>query len=175
MKALSIRQPWAWAILRAGKRIENREWRAPPSYRGPLLIHASKGCTRDEYEDAAYAIRNILTPPRIAHFGGLADLERGGIVGRCNLVDAVWTLPNGCRVAPSRSPIGMSCVLCGVAYQEPARRACSKADPWAVPGSIGLILADVEPLPFLAWKGALGIFDVDDVALSDASDRLAQP
>ena len=27
MKALSIRQPWAWAILHAGKDIENRDWR----------------------------------------------------------------------------------------------------------------------------------------------------
>lgn len=24
--ALSIRQPWAWAILHAGKDIENRDW-----------------------------------------------------------------------------------------------------------------------------------------------------
>ena len=24
MKAISIRQPWAWAILHAGKRVENR-------------------------------------------------------------------------------------------------------------------------------------------------------
>jgi hypothetical protein len=46
--ALSIRQPWAWLILHAGKDIENRDW--PTKYRGPFLIHASKGMTRDEYE-----------------------------------------------------------------------------------------------------------------------------
>ena len=27
MKALSIRQPWAWLILHAGKDIENRDWK----------------------------------------------------------------------------------------------------------------------------------------------------
>lgn len=37
MKALTVQQPWAWAIFH-GKDIENRTqlW----SYRGPLAIHA---------------------------------------------------------------------------------------------------------------------------------------
>ena len=26
MKALTIKQPWAWAIIHAGKDIENRDW-----------------------------------------------------------------------------------------------------------------------------------------------------
>ena len=50
MKALSIRQPWAWLILNAGKDIENRSWYT--SVRGRVLIHASKGMTLAEYEDA---------------------------------------------------------------------------------------------------------------------------
>jgi hypothetical protein len=49
MKALSIRQPWAWLILHAGKDIENRDW--PTRFRGRFLIHAAKGMTRDEYEN----------------------------------------------------------------------------------------------------------------------------
>lgn len=50
MKALSIRQPWAWAILHTGKSVENRDWYT--EYRGRVLLHASKGCTRAEYGDA---------------------------------------------------------------------------------------------------------------------------
>ncbi|MCP4571454.1 MAG: hypothetical protein GY838_03810 [bacterium] len=38
MKCLTIRQPWAWAIVYAGKFVENRTWST--WYRGPLLIHA---------------------------------------------------------------------------------------------------------------------------------------
>ncbi len=38
MKALTVRQPWADAIARGLKRIENRTWRT--DYRGQLLIHA---------------------------------------------------------------------------------------------------------------------------------------
>lgn len=43
MIALSVRQPWTWAILSVGKSIENRTWRT--DYRGPLLLHA--GATVD--------------------------------------------------------------------------------------------------------------------------------
>ena len=39
MLALTVRQPWAWAIIHAGKDVENRSW--PTEYRGPLAIHAA--------------------------------------------------------------------------------------------------------------------------------------
>jgi hypothetical protein len=29
-------------------------------------------------------------------------------------------------------------------------------------GVFALVLADVEPLPFIPWKGSLGLFDVPD-------------
>jgi hypothetical protein len=85
MKALSIRQPWAWLILNAGKDIENRDWLT--RFRGPFLIHASKGMTRAEYEDAKRTLRacrrsSIELPP-------FEHLERGGIVGQATLVDCV--------------------------------------------------------------------------------------
>lgn len=88
MKALSIRQPWAWAILHAGKDIENRDWR--PSnpgvkFRGEFLIHASKGMARDEYEGAAGFIEN-MSGTDVPAFG---DLPRGGIVGIAEIADAV--------------------------------------------------------------------------------------
>ena len=34
---LTVRQPWAWAIIQVGKDVENRSW--PTKHRGPLLIH----------------------------------------------------------------------------------------------------------------------------------------
>lgn len=84
MIALSIRQPWAWLILHAGKDIENRDW--PTKYRGPLLIHAGKGMTRDEYENGVLTLEeirpNLALPP-------FEELQRGGIVGSAVLVDCV--------------------------------------------------------------------------------------
>ena len=40
MKAINIKQPWAWAIAGGHKTIETRTW--PTNYRGELLIVASK-------------------------------------------------------------------------------------------------------------------------------------
>ena len=43
-----MRQPWPWAILHAGKRIENRTWAPPVEMIGQrFLLHAAKGCTGD--------------------------------------------------------------------------------------------------------------------------------
>lgn len=54
--ALSVRQPWAWAIIHGGKRLENRTAMAIRSGRMitgvRIAIHASSGMTRDEYESA---------------------------------------------------------------------------------------------------------------------------
>ena len=53
MKALAIRQPWAWLVIYGSKTIENRTWRT--QYRGRFLVHAAKGMTRKEY-DAVLAL-----------------------------------------------------------------------------------------------------------------------
>lgn len=84
MKALSIKQPWAWLIIHGGKDIENRTWHT--KFRGRFLVHASKGVTKDEYADAyRFALSIGVRCPRFE------DLERGGIVGSVELVDSVDT------------------------------------------------------------------------------------
>ena len=47
---LSVRQPWAWALLHGGKTIENRTWST--RYRGRIWIHACMRENRDEIEEA---------------------------------------------------------------------------------------------------------------------------
>jgi hypothetical protein len=83
MKALAIRQPWAWAIIHAGKDIENRSWLT--HYRGPLLIHAGKRRpTRAEMDDFIeyFAKRRVKLPE-------MDKLKYGCIIGRVDLVDCV--------------------------------------------------------------------------------------
>lgn len=84
MMTLSIRQPWAWLILNAGKDIENRNW--PTAYRGRFLIHAGKGMTREEYENAAGLLYEINPKIELPTF---ERLDRGGVVGSVELVDCV--------------------------------------------------------------------------------------
>lgn len=81
MKVLSITAWWAWAIVHAGKDIENRTWAT--KYRGPLLIHASQTVLADDLlEMFAIAVNN-------AHDPLPTKPASGGIVGRCTLTDCV--------------------------------------------------------------------------------------
>ena len=81
MKALSLKQPWADLIVSGVKPIENRKWKS--SYRGPLLIHASKN---PDKEGAKWIVD---------HFPELKDLIywtnhlKGKIIGQVNMVDCV--------------------------------------------------------------------------------------
>jgi hypothetical protein len=75
-KALSIRQPWAWAIVEGFKEVENRSWST--RYRGPLFIHA--GLQEDHLGWLDLDRRGIDFPEEVEH---------GGIIGIVELVDCV--------------------------------------------------------------------------------------
>jgi len=85
MIALSIRQPWAWLIVHGFKDIENRSWST--GFHGDFLVHAGKGMTRDEYEEAQECALDILGDD--FSFPTFDDLDRGGIVGAAKIVGCV--------------------------------------------------------------------------------------
>lgn len=88
MKALSIRQPWAWLIIHGGKDIENRDW--PTNYRGRVLVHASKGMTKNEWSDAWDFAHGSGASPKAVEAGvNFHNIERGGIIGSVEIVDCV--------------------------------------------------------------------------------------
>lgn len=80
MKALSIRQPWADAIVYHGKDVENRKW--PTRYRGPVLIHAAKAWGPNERADLLALVSEGLIPDA-------QQPQLGGIIGRAEIVDCV--------------------------------------------------------------------------------------
>jgi hypothetical protein len=84
MKALSIRQPWAWLIVKGYKDVENRSW--PTYHRGPLLIHAARNCDLAGHH-LARELGIEVPPPEL--------LPTGGIVGQARLVNCVrkWDSP----------------------------------------------------------------------------------
>lgn len=154
MRALSIRAPWWWFILYAGKRVENRDWQAAPRFMlgETFLIHSSSWWSLPQFVDAFEAGKDMARPedwervramprpltPRMFKDGG------GKIVGRARLVGAA--------------------------------RNGHDATGWAIPGDIGLLLADVQPLVTpIPFKGALGFFDVPDALLVGAEWGPVQP
>jgi hypothetical protein len=80
VRCLTIRQPWAWAIMEGIKDVENRGWST--AYRGPLYIHAAvtpafrwaPGKMLDDGETEL--------PP-------MAEMEYGAILGVVDLTDCV--------------------------------------------------------------------------------------
>jgi hypothetical protein len=136
-----MRQPWVWAVLEAGKRIENRR-RNITHYRGPILLHAAKVCTSEELREgfdwmgAAGVVDHSVWAP-------LLEMPRGGIVGRARIVEVI---PPHCAESLARA----------------SARAFGADPRWWMRDCFGYVLADVEPLPFVPWPGALGIFHVPD-------------
>jgi hypothetical protein len=81
LRAISIRQPWAWAVIHAGKDVENRSATAPRQFKSAVgqrvLIHASTH--RLNWADMAAAVaclkeRGVACPSR-------SNLMYGGVIG----------------------------------------------------------------------------------------------
>lgn len=127
--ALSVRQPWAWAIMYAGKDIENRSWQAVNHglrQRGRIALHASKGLSRleaDEFRNfyVDLEVEHKLKLPRLPLW---SDLHRGGIIGSVEVIDVV----------------------------------SESGSPWFF-GPRGLVLRDPTPCEFIPAVGALGYFE----------------
>lgn len=180
MIALSLRQPWATAVLRLNKRIENRRWST--RVRGPFLIHAAKGMTLAELDSArtfcAYALAEETQdavfedyrPIDTAFFGASLDnwppprerlararhaMPFGAFVGIARLVDVVPPRPENTGLE--------------LWYPRHARSAWR----WHMPEQYGFVLEDVHelaaPIPYV---GTLGFFDVAREVVELAKSRL---
>lgn len=156
MRILTVRQPWASAIILAGKDVENRTRNIAGDYRGPVLIHAAARKETGEewfafaerYPDAAWKLEADLGHP---------DDHRGAIIGVVDLVD-VHPVAN-----PHFHPICYDQTQPN-GLLEAAERGDGACSPWAHPeGQWHLVLANpralTEPIPY---RGALGLRHVDD-------------
>src|SRR4051812_24398266 len=83
MKALSLKQPWAWPIFHAGKDIENRPRRT--NFRGTIAIHTSQR-PYDGWEEW-YPKGAAKPPPQ-------EEWMIGAIIGLVDIVDCVDDHPS---------------------------------------------------------------------------------
>ena len=77
--AISIRQPWAWAILNAsvGKATENRDWATP--YRGRVVIHTGLKLDKE----------GVGFLEAMGHKVDPATLPMGAFIGEAEIWDCV--------------------------------------------------------------------------------------
>jgi len=81
MKAISVRPPWACAIVHGGKDIENRTWKT--NIRGTIAIHASRAMSRPYYEWSVKEIRKLSPKAKVPPFD---EMARGSVVGWVEIV-----------------------------------------------------------------------------------------
>lgn len=153
MKAISVRQPWAWAIMHAGKRIENRTqaWK----YRGPLAITASLAWAREGFLDPVVREALAVQHPGLIdtkHAGAVSVFPRGAVLGVADLVDLHIAADQCC------APWG----------QHPARLG-AVARP-----TTHLVLQNLLPLSVpVPVRGALGLWNLPAPVLEEVRQQLA--
>lgn len=136
IKALSLKQPFAWLIANGHLLVDDRTWET--QYRGPILIHASKGLYKEYYEYLK-STTDIPLPDK-------EELEYGGVVGIAKLVQC-------CK--PRNLPVGIS-------REQRAHFGGIHQDYF------GFLFEQASPLAFIPCRGKLGIFNVDMDALLDS-------
>lgn len=135
MRVLTVRQPWAWAILHGRKNVENRVLNIAGDYRGQVAIHA--GLAWDADDDGLVK----MYPAQVAD----AIEQQGHIIGVVDLVD----------VHPAD---GLGGCASEVDLNGAGATRLDFCSMWAMPGHFHLALENPralrEPIPF---RGALGL------------------
>lgn len=160
MRVLTVRQPWAWAIIHGG--VENRVRNIAGGYRGPVAIHAASGATASL--DARQ--ERLLLSADEDELGGIAawldgePIIGGVILGAVDLVDV-------------HRATGTDAVIVADMIRDPNPYAlngsCSR---WAEPNVHHLVMANPRPLSEpIPCRGALGLrrLDADMVARIQAA------
>jgi hypothetical protein len=82
VKILTVRAPWSWFIIHAGKDVENRSQRT--HYRGPVLIQTSlRKPPQQEFDKAInFAHRLGVSVHKLAQ----TEMRGGGVIGLVQLV-----------------------------------------------------------------------------------------
>ena len=146
MQALSVPQPWAWAIARGHKSHVNRAF--DTCYRGPLAIYASCRAETGHVRNQAIRDANATSADPVAAIGGIV---------------AVVTLKGVCKAGISGSPCE-----CGrwafagsyhwlVADPRPLRLpvlALGQPDLWELAPAVAAGVARMAGMPELEVVGA---------------------
>jgi hypothetical protein len=124
---LSVRQPWAWALVNGHKDVENRTWRT--TLRGFVAIHAGRRTERTGYR---FCERLGLAVPE--------DLPLGAVIGAVEVLDIVEHQPS-----PWASPDSFNWVL-GRSFTIPPLPMVGKLGVFGAPPEVAEALWSA-PLP----------------------------
>jgi len=143
--AISLRQPWATAVLYFGKDVENRS-RWPFRHRGPLILHASKTTPHiDDFRRFFDLAKQDGCPQSI-----LKDFKQEVNAGQCPEVFLFGCILGVVNLTEVFGPDDE------VPDDHPARES-----PWAdEDADYWLYFEDVVRVEAVDFKGAVGMFKV---------------
>jgi hypothetical protein len=142
MRILTVKQPWAWAIIHRGKDVENRSRNLAGDYRGMVAIHA--GASSLDPDAYAHPAMQRLEP------AGRGAFRFGEILGLVDLVGVHESGEDGCGTGE-----GFGTVI----------PQCSE---WAEGFSHHLVLANPHPLAKpLPYRGSLGLRRLDPATTAE--------
>lgn len=156
MRALTVKQPWAFAIANGGKDVENRSWQ-PPCTLDLLAIHAGARSGWDLDGEA-----NPLVQVAWSRFiGPVSSLNRRMGTQNVTLNRNNHGIPFGAIVAVAEVP---TCHFDGNCWLFPKFDEDSgRCSPWAARGQWHWQLANVRPLPDpVPCRGMLGLWRPPD-------------
>lgn len=145
---MTVRQPWATAIVHMGKDVENRTRNIAGAYRGPVAIHAGLAPT---------GRRGSRTT-----FKGVGEVEHdaSGLLLRSDHLAWPYRLPVGLIIGVVdlvgvHRATDTTCLVC--------EEGCCGCSPWAVHGQTHLELENARVLErAIGAVGQLGLWTVPD-------------
>jgi ASCH domain len=165
LTALTVRQPWAWAITHGQKNIENRTWTT--CYRGPLAIHAGSRWDEDGATDARVITavqREAITP------SGTYDPPLRVILNehRDRVIEVC------CDNA--RFALGAIVAVAVLTDVHRPGRCTSACAPWGISSSAHWVLDDVRPLEVpVTCRGRLGLWSLPAAAATAVFAQMGAP
>ena len=178
MRILTVRQPWAEAIVFGGKTVENRTTNIAGDYRGPVAIHTSKYRPKPA-EWRAFEAEFPDAMSQMMHTVPWSQEEFGVIIGVVDIIGVHYS--SDCYHASVQEARRLFGEDRAAFHSLPVRNGaggligragfCSE---WALDTNYHLELANpralTEPIPY---KGALGLRTLDDDTVALINERLA--
>lgn len=158
MRALTVRQPWACAIVHLGKTVENRT-ATLGTYTGLVAIHAGKQFDVADYADDAIgeALKTIVltgSHADVERIGGAFEPGIGAVIGVVDLVGR-----HGSRDKAIADPADQTTYTC--------------CEPWGQPDQFHIELRNPRPLTSpIPARGALGLWRPDEQLIAAITEQL---
>lgn len=147
MRVLTVRQPFAWAIIHGGKDVENRPRNIAGEYRGPVAVHAGRA-------GASFDAKH----PDLWPFDSRHTL--GAIIGVVDLVGVHTSRDRECAR------------LLGI-HETGEQDWAAGCSPWAEHDRTHLVLANPRPLSDpIPFRGTLGLRTLPAEVEADVLQRL---